>query len=49
MELTVLVGDYVAMQSLDGTKEFIHVLKSGNADIKNSTLKLLKPLDGKVF
>ena len=49
MELTVLVGDYVAMQSLDGTKEFIHVLKSGIADIKNSTLKLLKPLDGKVF
>ena len=40
---------YVAMQSSDGTKQFIHVLNPGNGDIKGNTLKLPQPLDGKVF
>lgn len=49
MKLTAWVGDYVAMQSLDGTKQFIHVLNPVNGDIKGNILKLLQPLNGKVF
>ncbi len=43
------IGWGVAMQSVDGTREYIHVLNSDDGAIDGKTLKLRVPADGKIF
>ena len=43
------IGWGVAMQSVDGTREYIHVLNSDDSAIDGKTLKLRVPADGKIF
>lgn len=43
------IGWGVAMQSVDGTREYIHVLNSDDSSVDGKTLKLRVPADGKVF
>lgn len=43
------IGWGVAMQSVDGLREYIHVLNRDDAAIDGKTLKLPVPADGKVF